>query len=101
MPGAREASHAIARRAGETGVLSPSQADPVEAATASSAASACGPVLPRKETRNDGGRQAGLAMVYKLCQSVRRGFLRFNGAELFQDVMAGVKYEDGINKLAA
>ena len=40
-------------------------------------------------------------MVYKLCQSARRGFLRLNGSELLQDVIVGVKYEDGINKLAA
>ena len=58
-------------------------------------------MLPLKRTRNNAGRKTCLAMVYKLFQSAWRSFLRFNGAELLQDVMAGVKYEDGIKKLAA
>jgi hypothetical protein len=40
-------------------------------------------------------------MVDKLGQSAERGFLRLNGSELPPDVMADVKYEDGIKKFAA
>ena len=52
-------------------------------------------------TRNNAGRKACLAMVYKLCQSAQRGFLRLNGSELIQDVIAGIPYEDGVKKVAA
>ncbi|MCL5770349.1 MAG: IS256 family transposase, partial [Planctomycetes bacterium] len=55
----------------------------------------------QSETRNNAGRKACLAMVYKLCQSAQRGFLRLNGSELIQDVIAGIPYEDGVKKVAA
>ena len=47
----------------------------------------------RRATRNKAERKACLAMVYKLGQSAQRGFLRLNGLELIQDVIAGIKYE--------
>lgn len=56
--------------------------------------------LRHNKTRNNAGRKACLAMVYKLCQSAQRGFLRLNGAELIQDVVAGIQYEDGVKKAA-
>jgi hypothetical protein len=40
-------------------------------------------------------------MVYKLGQSAQRGFLQLNGSELIQDVIAGIKYEDGMKTLVA
>ena len=55
----------------------------------------------RRETRNNAGRKACLAMVYKLGQSAERGFLWLNGSELIQDVIAGIKYEDGMKTLVA
>ncbi len=57
--------------------------------------------LRHNKTRNNAGRKACLAMVYKLCMSAERGFLRLNGAELIQDVIAGIQYEDGVKKVAA
>lgn len=52
--------------------------------------------LRHNKTRNNAGRKACLAMVYKLCQSAQRGFLRLNGSELIPDVLAGAIYKDGI-----
>ncbi len=57
--------------------------------------------LRHNKTRNNAGRKACLAMVYKLCQSAQRGFLRLKGSELIPDVIAGIKYEDGIKQSAA
>ena len=57
--------------------------------------------LRHNKTRNNAGRKACLAMVYKLCQSAQRGFLRLNGSELIHDVIAGVIYQDGVKKSAA
>ena len=57
--------------------------------------------LRHDKTRNNAGRKACLAMVYKLCQSAHRGFLRLNGSELIQDVITGVIYQDGVKKSAA
>ena len=57
--------------------------------------------LRHNKTRNNAGRKACLAMVYKLGQSAQRGFLRLNGSELIQDVITGVIYQDGVKKSAA
>lgn len=57
--------------------------------------------LRHNKTRNNAGRKACLAMVYKLGQSAQRGFLRLNGAQFIQDVIAGIVYEDGVKKSAA
>ncbi len=46
-------------------------------------------------------RKACLAMVHKLCQSAQGGFQRINGSELLKDVLAGIKFEDGVKILAA
>ncbi|MDA8378619.1 MAG: hypothetical protein M0Z50_16620 [Planctomycetia bacterium] len=40
-------------------------------------------------------------MVHKLCQSAQGGFQRINGSELLKDVLAGIKFEDGVKILAA
>lgn len=57
--------------------------------------------LRHNKTRNNASRAACLAMVYKLGQSAQRGFLRLNGSELIQDVIAGIIYQDGVKKSAA
>ena len=57
--------------------------------------------LRHDKTRNNGSRKACLAMVFKLCQSAEKGFQRLNGPELLKDVLVGVTFQDGVNKLAA
>ena len=57
--------------------------------------------LRHDKTRNNASRKACLAMVFKLCQSAQRGFQRLNGSELIPDVLAGIKFENGVKKSAA
>ena len=57
--------------------------------------------LRHDKTRNNASRKACLAMVFKLCQSAQRGFQRLNGSEWMADVLAGVKFENGVKKQAA
>ena len=57
--------------------------------------------LRHDKTRNNGSRKACLAMVFKLCQSAQRGFQRLNGSERIADVLAGIKFENGVKKSAA
>jgi transposase-like protein len=57
--------------------------------------------LRHNKTRNNAGRKACLAMVHKLCQSAQRGFLRLNGSELIPDVLAGIRFENGVKNAAA
>ncbi len=40
-------------------------------------------------------------MVHKLCQSAEGGFQRLNGSELIKDVLAGIKFENGVKQIAA
>jgi putative transposase len=57
--------------------------------------------LRHNKTRNNAGRKACLAMVYKLCMSAERGFMRLNGSDLMPDVIADIPHEDGVKKVAA
>jgi len=57
--------------------------------------------LRHDKTRNNASRKACLAMVFKLCQSAQRGFQRLNGSELIPDVLAGIKFENGVKQIAA
>ena len=57
--------------------------------------------LRHDKTRNNASRKACLAMVFKLCQSAQRGFQRLNGSELIPEVLAGIKFENGVKQIAA
>ncbi len=57
--------------------------------------------LRHDKARNNGSRKACLAMVFRLCQSAERGFQRLNGSDLIPDVLAGIKFENGVKKSAA
>ena len=47
-------------------------------------------------TKGAGSKAAALAMAYKLLESAQERWRRFNGHELVADVLAGVKFKDGI-----
>jgi hypothetical protein len=47
-------------------------------------------------TKNADSKAAALAMAYKLLETTRERWRRFNGHELVADVLAGVKLKDGI-----
>jgi hypothetical protein len=49
----------------------------------------------------DGTRRACLAMVYKLIQSAAKRWRTLNGSKHLPDVIAGIKFEDGIKSQAA
>ncbi|HEY1517776.1 MAG TPA: IS256 family transposase, partial [Solirubrobacteraceae bacterium] len=49
-----------------------------------------------KVTKGAGSKKAALAMAYKLLDAAQERWRRFNGHELVEDVLAGVKFEDGI-----
>lgn len=53
------------------------------------------------KARNDAERKIRLAMVYRLCVIAERGFIRLNGSELIEDVIAGTKHENGVDATAA
>ena len=57
--------------------------------------------LRHDKTRNNASRKACVAMVFKLCESAQRGFQRLNGSELIPDVLAGIKFENGVTQIAA
>ena len=52
--------------------------------------------LRTKVTKGAGSKKAALAMAYKLLDAAQERWRRFNGHELVADVLAGVKYKDGI-----
>ena len=52
--------------------------------------------LRTKVTKGAGSKKAGLAMAYKLLDAAQERWRRFNGHELVADVLAGVKFKDGI-----
>jgi putative transposase len=52
--------------------------------------------LRTKVTKGAGSKAAALAMAYKLLESAQERWRRFNGHELVTDVLAGVKFKDGI-----
>ena len=47
-------------------------------------------------TKGAGSKTAALAMAYKLLESAQERWRRFNGHELVTDVLAGVRFQDGI-----
>jgi transposase-like protein len=52
--------------------------------------------LRTKVTKGAGSKKAALAMAYKLLDAAQERWRRFNGHELVSDVLAGVKFKDGI-----
>lgn len=56
--------------------------------------------LRHRRTKGNGSRNACLAMVFKLMQSAEKRWRSLNGANLLNDVIAGVQFTNGL-KLAA
>jgi transposase-like protein len=52
--------------------------------------------LRTRVTKGAGSKQAALAMAYKLLDAAQDRWRRFNGHELVADVLADVKFKDGI-----
>ena len=52
--------------------------------------------LRTKVTKGAGSKKAALAMAYKLLDATQDRWHRINGHELVADVLAGVKFKDGI-----
>jgi putative transposase len=52
--------------------------------------------LRTRVTKGAGSKQAALAMAYKLLDAAEQRWRRLNGHELVADVLAGVKFKDGI-----
>jgi putative transposase len=52
--------------------------------------------LRTRVTKGAGSKTAALAMAYKLLESAQERWRRFNGHELVADVLADVKFKDGI-----
>ena len=52
--------------------------------------------LRTRVTKGAGSKAAALAMAYKLLESAQERWRRFNGHELVADVLAGVKFKDGM-----
>jgi transposase-like protein len=52
--------------------------------------------LRTRVTKGAGSKTAALAMAYKLLATAQERWRRFNGHELVADVLAGVKFKDGI-----
>jgi putative transposase len=52
--------------------------------------------LRTRVTKGAGSKTAALAMAYKLLESAQERWRRFNGHELVADVLAGVRFKDGI-----
>jgi putative transposase len=52
--------------------------------------------LRTKVTKGAGSKQAALAMAFKLLKAAEGRRRRFNGHELVADVLAGIKFKDGI-----
>jgi len=52
--------------------------------------------LRTRVTKGAGSKKAALAMAYKLLDTAQERWRRFAGHELVTDVLAGVKYKDGV-----
>ena len=52
--------------------------------------------LRTRVTKGASSKKAALAMAYKLLDAAQERWRRFNGHELVADVLAGVKFKDGI-----
>lgn len=57
--------------------------------------------LRTRRTKGCGSRTACLTMVFKLAQSAEQHWRVLNGSSLLPDVIAGVKFTDGLKDLAA
>lgn len=57
--------------------------------------------LRHRRTKGNGSRAACLAMVFKLAQSAEKRWRKLNGHQLIPDVISGVRFVDGIKKVAA
>jgi len=57
--------------------------------------------LRTNKTKGCGSRIACLTMVFKLALSAQQRWRTLNGAKLLAEVIEGVKFEDGVKKLAA
>jgi len=57
--------------------------------------------LRTKRTKGCGSRVACLTMVFKLAQSAEQHWRALNGSSLFEDVIRGVQFVDGLKKDAA
>jgi transposase-like protein len=57
--------------------------------------------LRTDKTKGCGTRLATLTMVFKLAQSAERHWRKLNKSELLVDVVKGVRFEDGIKRIAA
>lgn len=57
--------------------------------------------LRTNKTKGAGSRIACLTMVFKLALSAQQRWRTLNGAKLLADVIDGVRFEDGVKKLAA
>ena len=54
-----------------------------------------------RQTKGCGSRAATLAMVFKLAREAEKGWRRIGGYQLIVKLLAGVKFEDGIEAKAA
>ena len=57
--------------------------------------------LRTRRTKGSGSRIACLTMVWKLVQSAAKRWRVLNGSEIILDVIEGVRFVDGVKKLAA
>jgi len=57
--------------------------------------------LRTRRTKGCGSRTACLTMVFKLAQSAEQHWRALNGSQLLAEVIAGVKFTDGLKDLAA
>jgi len=56
--------------------------------------------LRHKRTKGSGSRKASLAMVYKLATCAEKRWRKLNASEHIPDVIAGVRFNDGIKQAA-
>jgi putative transposase len=52
--------------------------------------------LRTRVTKGAGSKQTALGMAFKLLKAAEDRWRRFNGHELVADVLAGIKFKDGI-----
>ena len=57
--------------------------------------------LRHKRTKGNGSRKACLAMVFKLAMSAEKRWRKLNGHDQIPDVIAGVRFTDGVKQQAA
>jgi len=57
-------------------------------------------VSVRIDAPSSGSRTACLTMVFKLCQMGERHWRKLNGSPLLTEVIAGIRFVDGIKEAA-